>query len=242
MAQAVALLPRIPSRPSELVAPVPVRSPTALAVVSDHGLLRQALVASLDASGEFAVTEQADGLDDLKLDRAEPRAELILLELPRPAPNDFAAIAELVRRRPALRVIVVAGRTTAEDTVRCHRAGVAGYLRQDIPFEELVAALRRIRDGSTVCDPVLAGSLFRRLADRVRQLTCGERIGALELTPRQMQILRLAADGLTNDEIGRRLHLSRHTVKNHVHKILGLLHAADRAAAVLEARRRRWLS
>jgi DNA-binding NarL/FixJ family response regulator len=214
---------------------------TRVVVVSDHGLLRDCLAASLEETGRFAAVGLSADLGAAEAAGAVAAADLLVVDLPHPAADEFDRLAELSRDRPHLRVVVLAADLVAADVLRCRRAGVAAYLPRDIPLSELLAALAAVLAGATACDPELAAGLFARLTELAKSRARREEMALFDLTPRQMQVLRLIALGLGNEEIGRRLHVSRHTVKNHVHNILGQLRVRDRAEAVAHAYRRRWL-
>jgi DNA-binding NarL/FixJ family response regulator len=120
-------------------------------------------------------------------------------------------------------------------------AGAGGYLVRGQSVAELCSALEAVSRGDVVCNPRLASALFDRLARLGRERRRREKLDYLTLTPRELEILRLIAEGLNNQAIARRLFLSVHTVKNHVHKILDTLGVGSRWEAVRHAIERGWL-
>lgn len=146
-------------------------------------------------------------------------------------------VAELV---PALRILVLsrAGEALAAD---CLMAGAGGFLPLDRPLSEVAGAIEVVARGDRVCPPQVMRELFARLGELGRERKRRERLEVLELSAREMEILRLMADGMTNQQIARHLYLSVHTVKNHVHRILDALAVQNRWAAVRHAFAKGWL-
>jgi two-component system, NarL family, nitrate/nitrite response regulator NarL len=136
------------------------------------------------------------------------------------------AAARLIRARPLARLLGFGVHDQPVHVVACAQAGLAGYVPSTASLHDLVTATRRIGGGGTVCSAAMAGGLFRH----VRGAALGQPApDQAVLTPRQREIVRLLADGLSNKEIARRLRLGTSTVKNHVHEILGRLNVTGRS-------------
>lgn len=142
---------------------------------------------------------------------------------------------------PAVKVLVLSRAGSDEQAVECLRAGAAGFLLDGRPSAEVAAAIEVIAQGDRVCPPQVMRLLFTRLGQLGRERKQRDRLEVLELTPREMEILRLLADGLTNRQIADRLYLSVYTVKNHVHRILDALGVQNRWGAVDHAFAKGWL-
>jgi two-component system nitrate/nitrite response regulator NarL len=152
--------------------------------------------------------------------------------------DGIEAVARLRGMAPGVLVVALGIRDAAGDVIACAEAGIAGYVTRDGSLADLVAAIEGAARGEMACSPQIAGDLVRhvaRLADQRRP----PEPEAVELTARQVEILSLIDDGLSNKEIARRLVIELSTVKNHVHQILEKLHVHRRAEAAAHFRRGR---
>lgn len=135
---------------------------------------------------------------------------------------------------PETKVIALAVREVEEEVVLLAEAGVAGYVTREQSVDDLVAAVRSVAAGETLCSPWLAATLLRRVAELAR-----DRLPAApteRLTAREREIVALLGDGLSNKEIAARLRIELPTVKNHVHNILEKLNVRRRAEAAAATR------
>ena len=218
---------------------VRVEKPTSLLLVSRHRLVREVLAARIEAAGSFVVTATHDDLAR-GIDEARRRgADLLVVDAPCLEDGAFELLTAV---RGEIKTVVLGLRGAVSEIRRCHEAGVDGFVYRDTPLDEMARTLAAVADGETVCGARCARDLFRSLARLGRRGERRREMGALTLTPRQMEVLRLIAQGLGNERIADRLGLSPHTIKNHVHNILERLDARDRAEAVAHAYQRRWLT
>jgi DNA-binding NarL/FixJ family response regulator len=199
-----------------------------LLVADDHPVVRDGIVGMVSSDpGIEVVGEASDGAEAVRLARAlEP--DVVLMDLRMPGTDGVTAIRELVRLGVPSRVVVLTTYDADADVLPAIEAGATGYLLKDAPRDELVRAVHAAAAGRSA----LAPSVASRLVDRVRAPE------ASLLSPRELQVLGLVADGTTNREAGERLHLSEATVKTHLLSIYGKLGVNDRAAAVAEGFRR----
>ncbi len=161
----------------------------------------------------------------------ELRPDVVLMDVRMPELDGVEAVAVLRDRAPECRVVMLTTFDDEEYVVQALRAGASGYLLKDLPADELAHAVRLAHAGVTQ----LESSVARRLAEA---LTAPEPsvTATTELTPREIDILRLVAHGHTNREIAAHLYLSEGTVKNHISRILTRLGLRDRTQAALRAR------
>lgn len=198
-------------------------------LVDDHEIVREGLRALLGEEPEIEVVgEAADGPAALVL-AAERAPDVVLLDLVMPGMDGIELLRRLRADGCAARALVL---TTFADGDRLREALAAGasdYLLKDVSKTDLLSALRAAREGR----PALHPEAQRLLIERVLE---PERPPAIEpLTPREKAVLELLAEGLSNKQIGRRLHLSEGTVKGYVSVILGKLGVEDRTQAALKA-------
>ncbi len=199
-----------------------------LLVADDHPVVRDGIVGMVASAPDVdVVAEASDGAEAVRLARAlEP--DVVLMDLRMPGLDGVAAIRELTRLGVPSRVVVLTTFDADADVLPAIEAGATGYLLKDAPRDELLRAIRAAAAG----EAVLAPSVASRLVNRVRTPD------ADALTPRELQVLALVADGATNRAAGERLHLSEATVKTHLLSIYAKLGVGDRAAAVAEGFRR----
>ncbi len=206
-------------------------------IAEDETLVRRGLVKLLELeAGVLVVGEAQDGDEALALvERLRP--DVVLLDLRMPRRDGLEVLAALAGREGAPRCLVLTTFDDAELFLKAARAGAAGYLRKDVPLEELLAAIRTVAGGGTYLQPALTASLLRGF-EAVRRGAATSTAGGsplLEpLTARETEVLRLMARGLSNREIGLALDAAEGTVKIHVSSILGKLAVRDRTQAVLK--------
>jgi len=143
-----------------------------------------------------------------------------------PGGDGVVATAGVLTASPRARVVVLTTYESDADILRAVEAGAAGYLLKDVARADLVTAIRAAARGETV----LAPSVATRLVDRMRRPAPAD-----SLSPRELQVLRLVAKGLSNAEIGRELYISEATVKTHLLRTFAKLGVSDRTAAVTTA-------
>jgi DNA-binding NarL/FixJ family response regulator len=170
--------------------------------------------------------------------RHEP--DVVLISLDAPAKLALELTKQVARDLPRVKVLIL-GLLEEEEILECVEAGAHGYVLKQESLEDLGRAIEGAMRGETLCSPRIAHTLFSRLAQLAQHPPGGEDGEPLALTARQLEILRLIAQGLSNKQIANRLMLSLHTVKNHVHSILECLNVPDRAQAVEYAYQKRWL-
>jgi two-component system nitrate/nitrite response regulator NarL len=210
-------------------------------VLDSHRLFRECLAAALHDEAGFARVEVADA-DAGTLARLSGGPPVDVLLLGCSEPGQLPELLRQVReRRPDIKILVLGGEEGQEEALALLRDGAKGYLFRDQSLAELSEAILEVATGATVCTPRIAHLLFTRLAELGRERRRDEQLDFLDLTARELEILRLIADGLKNQEIAKRLYLSVHTVKNHVHNILERLGVKSRWSAVTHACEKGWL-
>ena len=206
------------------------RSPRVL-IADDHPLFRDGLRGLLDSVGIEVVGEAATGEE--AVERAEAlQPDVVLMDLNMPGTNGIEATRRIVDAMPRANVLVVTMYEDDESVFAALRAGARGYLLKGADQEETLRAIRAVAHGEAIFGPGVAERLIRYFA---APTVAPARLFP-ELTEREVKILRLIAQGRTNQEIADGLVLSLKTVRNHVSNICGKLQVADRAQAVIRAR------
>ena len=222
------------------IAPEDVRGPTRLAIVDDHELTRESLQNMLSDEPDIEIVgEAANGRQALSLG-SRFRPDLILMDVRMPVMDGLEATKEIKQRYPEISVMMLTMHENPDYLLGALKAGAAGYVLKDATREEIIEAVRRVRNGESPLDPELAARLLRRLASE-GEVSKG--MGdphavpyAVEpLTPRELEVLGLMKLGRTNREIAGDLVISLGTAKNHVEHIISKLGVSDRTQAVVKA-------
>lgn len=206
-----------------------------VAVVDDQEIVRAGFAALLGTQSDFRVVgTAADGEDAVELCRAE-RPDVVLMDVRMPVMDGIEATRRVTEKgKGAPRVIVLTTFDLDEHVYDALGAGASGFLLKDVTADALFDAVRVVAAG----DALLAPTVTRRLVSEFARLrpsmpTRPETLS--ELTPRETEVLRLVAEGMSNGEIAERLVVSDETVKTHVSRILGKLGVRDRTQAVVVA-------
>jgi DNA-binding NarL/FixJ family response regulator len=216
-------------RESAAAAVLPLQGLSVL-VLDDNRVIRDA-VAALLVNEEGVRVAGASGLDaDTLHIIEESRPDIILL--PAIGARTVELTRAITRRFTEIRVIVFGIKELPEPVTEVIEAGAAGYVREEATLQEFRDVVRLVARGEAHIAPQIASSLFTRLAALASVMRANERAQRVKLTPRELEILRLVAEGLTNKEIAARLHVEHQTIKNHIHNILERLSLRRRQQAV----------
>lgn len=191
-------------------------------VVDDHPIWREGVARDLEERGVEVVATAPDGAAAVRIARAV-RPDVVLMDLQLPELSGAEATAQVREALPDTQVLVLSASAEQGDVLGAVRAGATGYLTKSAGMEELVEAIGRTAEGQAVFSPGLAGLV---LGEYRRRET--EAPGEPQLTPRETEVLRLVAKGLTARAIAARLTLSHRTVENHVQNSLRKLQLTNR--------------
>jgi DNA-binding NarL/FixJ family response regulator len=214
-------------------------APEKLRVVlaDDHPIYRQGLKRLLERAGIEVVAEASNGL--AAIEAAEKTApDVVVMDLNMPRLSGVEATHRLMERTPSSRVLVLSVSAEEADVTDAIIAGASGYVLKDDPVEDVVGGIRATATGESLISSRIASMLLRRIRDRKR---AEPELPPVPLTERELQVLRLVADGKTNKEIGEELFIGPSTVKNHISSILMKLQVDNRVQAAVHAVRKRML-
>ncbi len=206
--------------------------PITILIVDDHKVVRQGVRAFLETQSDLSVLGEADSGEEAVRLAGQHVPDVILMDLVMPGSIDgVEATRQVKNTTPRTQVVVLTSYHEDEHIFPAIRAGALSYVLKDIGPEELADVVRKAAQGEAVLHP--------RVAARLIQEVQGKRGVALnpftELSDREMEVIKLIADGLSNAEIAEQLVISEKTVKGHVSNILGKLHLADRTQAAVYA-------
>lgn len=207
-------------------------TPIRLLIVDDHPIMRDGLRGVFSGDPGFEVVGEAgDGAEAVQLAQRVD-ADVILMDLRMPTMSGVEAITRLRQLGNPARVLVLTTYDTDRDVLPAVKAGATGYLLKDAPRDELIRAVRAAHAGQSVLSPAVAGALIDLAGNR----------GPDALSAREIEVLRLVADGATNQAAARQLLISETTIKTHLLHIYTKLGVRDRASAVATAYKRGLLS
>lgn len=200
-------------------------------LADDHPAVLEAVAAYLVEGGIDIVGRARDGAEALaKIEQRRPRVALVDVRMPRLGGIELAKRAQ--RSAPDTAILLYTGYGDRALLTDALDAGIRGFVLKEAPMDDLLRAVQTVARGGTYVDPVLAGTLAAT--------SVGKELP--ELTPRERDVLRLLADGLANEEIGKRLFISAETVRTHVRKAMEKLDADTRTQAVARALRERLIA
>jgi DNA-binding NarL/FixJ family response regulator len=198
--------------------------PLRVFIIEKQMLFGTAIAQILSSDTSISVVGIASDRESAHLAKTHP--DVVVIDIDN---DEVDTMVELVRAdSPETRICLLSVYAQPEVMQRCLSAGADGYIVKDSSLQELIAAIKAIGEGSSYVDPRVAAALLRRRAPSHVPYTS-------QLSPRETDIIRLIAQGLSNRDIGRRLVLSEKTVKNHVSRIFSKLHFTARSQAAVHA-------
>ena len=207
-----------------------------IVVADDHEVVRAGFAALLDTQPDFTVLgTAADGAEAVRTCR-DRHPDVVLMDIRMPGLDGIAATRLLTGADPAPRVLILTTFDLDEYVYDALQAGASGFLLKDVTAERLFDAVRVIAAGDALLAPSVTKRLISEFArQRRRPAAAGPSALLNTLTPRETEVLRLIAEGLSNPEIAARLVVTEETVKSHVSRILAKLGLRDRTQAVVRA-------
>jgi DNA-binding NarL/FixJ family response regulator len=213
--------------------------PIRVAVVDDQELFRRGLTMLLGVEDDIEVVGEAgDGVAATEL-AGSAVPDVILMDVRMPKRSGIEACVAIKEIAPTARIIMLTVSDEEADLYDAVKNGASGYLLKDSSIDEVAQAVRVVADGQSLISP----SMAIKLLDEFKQMSRADRqqVPTPRLTERELEVLKLVAQGLNNREIAKRLFISENTVKNHVRNILEKLQLHSRMEAVMYAVREKLL-
>lgn len=209
-----------------------------LLVIDDHEMVREGLKAILSTEPDFDIVGDAANAEQAfeLIHRLHP--DVILLDVRLPGESGIEICRSVTERYPEIAVIIVTTYTDETLVAQCIQAGARGFIVKDIERFDLKRSIRAVARGEAAIDPKAAVAVLAQLrkSPQVEQET-----NSIQLSPQQIVILRMVAQGLSSREIATQLYLSENTVKGYVQEILHRLSVKNRTEAVMVAVKQGWL-
>ena len=213
--------------------------PIRVLVVDDQELFRRGMVMLLSVEDDIEVSAEAsDGEEAARL-AARTVPDVVLMDVRMPRRSGTQACRAIKEVAPTAKIIMLTASDEEADLYEAIRNGASGYLLKDASIDQVAQAVRVVADGQSLISPAMAAKLL----DEFKAISSASRseVAAPKLTDRELEVLRLVAQGLNNREIASRLFITENTVKNHVRNILEKLQMHSRMEAVMYAVREKLL-
>jgi len=193
------------------------KSVITVALIEDNRLIREGLVALLSQYPDFKVISEGSNGETLLL-KDNPHVVLLDFGLRK---GDSLRLAQKVKKeRPETKVIVMDLLPVQEDLVEFVHVGVSGFIMKDATLDDLVHAIRSVAEGAHILPPEVTGSLFSQIASQAVSKGRPRVLNSVRMTPREREVINCIAEGMSNKEIARTLHIATHTVKSHVRNVM----------------------
>lgn len=223
----------------------PAKDPIQILLADDHRLFRQGLREICETKGGFIVVGEAEnGQEAVNLAR-QLLPDIILMDIQMPILNGVQATRLILEDNPTVRVIILTMYRQDQYVFDAIKSGARGYLLKDVDWLDLVKTVQAVNRGEAIINPTLAARVldeFRQLTPKNTKLPAGQASDLQQLTPGEMEVLRLVAQGKDNPEIAGQLALVEKTVTNRLANIYKKLHLNNRTQAALYALRQGWVS
>ncbi len=204
-------------------------------LADDHTVLREATAELIDNQPDMEIVGQVGSGEETIALAESMRPDVVVMDIAMPRLDGLEATRHIVAECPGTRVLVLSAHSDAEHIIPLLEAGAISYLPKTVSLNDLLEAIRATNRGESVLPPSVASVVVKRLSGGVDQE------GRVNLTERELEVLALVAQGLTNDQIARQLHLSTRTVEAHLTHIYNKLNVSSRTEAAMLAMRKGWL-
>jgi two-component system NarL family response regulator len=210
-------------------------------ICDDHALFRRGLSMVLEEEVGIAVVGEAEDGDAAVAIAEELAPDVVLMDVRMPKRSGIEATRAIAESVPTARIVMLTVSDEEDDLYEAIKAGATGYLLKEISIEEVADAVRAVMSGQSLITPSMASKLISEFSNLSKKAEARQAVPAPVLTVRELEVLKLVAQGMSNKEIAAELYISENTVKNHVRNILEKLHLHSRMEAVMYAVREKIL-
>jgi NarL family two-component system response regulator LiaR len=210
-------------------------------LADDHAMVREGTKALLGQEEDLEIVAEAgDGKKAVQL-AIRQRPDVVIMDFAMPKLNGIEATRQIKAVDPTIAVLVLTAYDSEQYVFAFLEAGAAGYLLKDVHIDELANAIRAVHAGESILHPAIARKVINRFAQPTGK-RAGEESALAPLTERELEVLRLAAKGMSNHEIARELGISVRTVQTHLANIFNKMSVGSRTEAVVCGLKRGWLT
>ncbi|MCJ7522029.1 MAG: response regulator transcription factor [Dehalococcoidia bacterium] len=210
---------------------------TRILIADDHTLLRESIRNIIDSQSDMEVVAEAcDGEEAIRLS-LEFKPEIAVLDIVMPKLNGIEASKAIKEISPGTAILILTAYDDVQYVLGLLEAGAAGYLLKSARGNDIIAAIRAVRAGESVLHP----SIITKLLERATSSESGKLKRKGNLSDREIEVLRLAATGMSNKEIAEQLFVTVRTIKAHISNIFIKMHVASRTEAIIKAMKEGWL-
>jgi two-component system NarL family response regulator len=210
-------------------------------ICDDHALFRRGLIMVLESEDGIEVVGEAEDGEEA-IARVEDLApDVVLMDVRMPRVSGIEATRKIAEIVPATKILMLTVSDEEDDLYDAIKAGATGYLLKEISIEEVATAIRAVVSGQSLISPSMASKLLSEFTSLAKRADERQSVPTPRLTDRELEVLKLVAQGMSNREIAGDLYISENTVKNHVRNILEKLHLHSRMEAVVYAVREKLL-
>ena len=210
-------------------------------ICDDHALFRRGLIMVLESEEGIEVVGEADDGDEAVTRAVDLAPDVVLMDVRMPRLSGIEATRAVAEAVPSAKILMLTVSDEEDDLYEAIKAGAAGYLLKEISIEEVATAIRAVVSGQSLISPSMASKLLSEFTNLAKKADERHSVPTPRLTDRELEVLKLVAQGMSNREIAGELYISENTVKNHVRNILEKLQLHSRMEAVVYAVREKLL-
>ena len=215
--------------------------PIRVLIADDHALFRRGLSMVLESEPDIEVVAEAQDGEEVIAKAEEIVPDVLLMDVRMPKLNGIEATRAIRESVPSAKIVMLTVSDEEDDLFDAIKAGANGYLLKEISIEEVADAIRAVTQGQSLISPSMASKLLNEFNALAKQADEKPRLAAPRLTTRELEVLKLVAQGMSNREAADTLYIAENTVKNHVRNILEKLQLHSRMEAVVYAVREKLL-
>jgi DNA-binding NarL/FixJ family response regulator len=221
--------------------PAPAQEPIRVLIADDHALFRRGLSMVLESEPDIEVVAEAQDGEEVIAKAEEIVPDVLLMDVRMPKLSGIEATRAIRESVPSSKIVMLTVSDEEDDLFDAIKAGANGYLLKEISIEEVADAIRAVTQGQSLISPSMASKLLNEFNALAKQADEKPRLAAPRLTQRELEVLKLVAQGMSNREAADSLFIAENTVKNHVRNILEKLQLHSRMEAVVYAVREKLL-